>query len=103
MQQLVFFNLNILETKNGIWESDEKQCGIFPQKQLDQIFFRLAARGMGYRTLIEICQVPGVQKLSGTLSLFFFSCSIFFAPSVLSAGRGQAATHHVLQHEKVPN
>ena len=44
LQQIVFFNLNILETKNGIWESDEKQCGIFPQKQLDQIFLRLAAR-----------------------------------------------------------
>ena len=56
-----------------------------------------------YRTFIEICQVPGVQKWSGTLSLFFFSCSIFFAPSVPSAGQGQAATHHVLQHEKVPN
>ena len=47
LQQIVFFNLNILETKNGIRESDEKQCGIFPQKQLDQIFLRLAARGMG--------------------------------------------------------
>ena len=56
-----------------------------------------------YRTLIETCQVTGVQNLSGTLSLFFFFCSIFFASSPLSAGRGQAATHHVLQHEKVPN
>ena len=49
-----------------------------------------------YRILIETCQVKGVQKLSGTLSLFFFSCWIFLAPSPLSAGRGQAVTHHVL-------
>jgi len=32
LQPLVFFDLNILKTKNGIWERDEKQCGIFPQK-----------------------------------------------------------------------
>ena len=29
LQQIVFFTLIILETKNGIRESDEKQCGIF--------------------------------------------------------------------------
>ena len=55
-----------------------------------------------YRTLIEASQVPGVQKLSGTHPLFFFSCSIF-APFPLSARLEQAASQHVPQHEQVPN